>query len=109
MKKILTLLLFLFIALASNAQNLTINFDNCTIEEAMSQLKNEGISFILKSDSIDMGAKVNARFTDAPLETIVQTIFQNQNVTFIVKDSAVMGFHGLLCVISFIIRTIHED
>ena len=54
MKKILTLLLFLFTALVSNAQNLTINFRDCTIEEAMSHLKNEGISFILKSDSIDM-------------------------------------------------------
>ena len=90
MKKILALLLFLFIALVSNAQNLTINFRDCTIEEAMSHLKNEGISFILKSDSIDMDAKVNADFTEAPLETIVRKIFENQNVTLIFRDSVVV-------------------
>ena len=90
MKKILTLLLFLFAALVSNAQNLTINFSDCTIEEAMSHLKNEGISFILKSDSIDMDAKVNANFTDASLETIVRKIFENQNVSLIISDSVVV-------------------
>ncbi len=90
MKKILPLLLFLFTALVSNAQNLTINFSDCTIEEAMSQLKNEGISFILKSDSIDMDAKVNANFTEASLETIVRKIFDKQNVSLIISDSVVV-------------------
>lgn len=64
MKKILTLLLFLFAALVSNAQNLTINFSDCTIEKAMSHLKNEGISFILKSDSIDIACVNN--YSDCP-------------------------------------------
>ena len=90
MKKILPLLLFLFTALASNAQNLTINFSDCTVEEAMSHLKNEGISFILKSDSVDMDAKVNADFKEASLEMIVRKIFENQNVSLIISDSVVV-------------------
>lgn len=90
MKKILPLLLFLFTALASNAQILTINFRDCTVEEAMSHLKNEGISFILKSDSVDMDAKVNADFKEASLEMIVRKIFENQNVSLIISDSVVV-------------------
>ena len=90
MKKILTLLLFLCTTLVLSAQNLTVRFDDCTVEEAMGQLKNKGISFVIKSEAIDMKAKVNATFTDAPLEEIVKTIFRNQNVALVVNDSAVV-------------------
>ena len=90
MKKALTLLLFLFTITVLGAHNLTIRFDDCTIEEALGQLKNEGISFLIKSDSIDMSAKVNASFTDAPLEIIVSTVFKDQNVKIIVNDNTVV-------------------
>ena len=51
MKMALRLLLFLCTTLAANAQNLTVHFDNHTIEEAMTLLKNNGVSFMLKSES----------------------------------------------------------
>lgn len=47
----LRLLLFLCTTLAANAQNLTVHFDNHTIEEAMTLLKNNGVSFMLTSES----------------------------------------------------------
>lgn len=90
MRRILVLSFFLCVTLLLNAQSLSVRFDNCTIEEAMEQLKNQGVSFILKSDSIDLNAKVNAEFKDAELKQILQVIFQNQNVVWEMRDMAVV-------------------
>ena len=91
MKKLLTLLLVLLCTtLALSAQNLTVRFDNCTIEEAMTILKNQGVSFMLKSEFLDLTERINADLVDVPLEKVVQTIFGNQNVELIVKGSTVV-------------------
>lgn len=90
MKKFLTLLLLLCATFALSAQSLTVRFENCTIEEAMTILKNKGVSFMLKSESINLKERVSADFVDVPLEKVVQSIFRNQNVEFVVSGSTVV-------------------
>ena len=65
----------LAVSMSLQAQNLTVKFDNCTVEKAMEQLKSQGISFVLKSDCVDLGTRVSASFENAPLEDIVKKIF----------------------------------
>ena len=90
MRKCFVILVALAVSMSLQAQNLTVKFDNCTVEKAMEQLKNQGISFVLKSDSVDLGTRVSASFENAPLEDIVKKIFQGQNVVWTVNDNAVV-------------------
>ena len=76
MKRCFSILVGMALALTLQAQNLTVKFENCTVEQAMEQLKSQGISFALKSDSIDVSRKVSASFEDATLEDIIQAIFR---------------------------------
>lgn len=90
MKKWLVTLASLALSLSLSAQNLTVRFENCTVEKALEQLKGKGISFVLKSASVNMASTVNASFTDAPLDEIVEAIFHGQNVTWVIENGAVV-------------------
>ena len=67
MKKTITLILGLMMCVVVHGQGLTVRFDNCTVEQAMEQLKGLGVSFVLKSDQVNLGSKVDAEFKDASL------------------------------------------
>lgn len=90
MRKYLYILVALALSLPLHAQNLTVKFDNCTVEKAMELLKGQGVSFILKSDYVDLDTRVSASFENASLEDIIKKIFQGQNVSWEVNDKAVV-------------------
>ncbi len=90
MRKCLIMLVALAVSLPLQAQNLTVKFDNCTVEQAMEQLKGKGISFVLKSESVDINSRVKASFNDASLESIVEAIFFGQDVVWIIEDGVVV-------------------
>lgn len=92
MKKWITILIGMALALTLQAQNVTVRFENCTVEKAMELLKSQGISFVLKSDSIDIDRKVSASFDNSPLEEVVRTIFQGQNVDWEINGNAIVVF-----------------
>ena len=82
--------LLLIPSFSVKAQNITVKFDNVSVEHAMEQLKSRhGYSFVFNTDDVRLDAKVKAEFSNATISEVLDTIFQNQDVKFEIKGKIV--------------------
>ena len=71
-------------------QNISVNFPNITVERALEILRNqEGYSFSVKTNDVNLRQKVNADLQNQPIEKVLETIFQNQPVSFEIEGKMV--------------------
>lgn len=71
-------------------QKISVDFSHVTIEQAIEILKNqEGYSFILKADDVNLKKRVNVKFRSKPIEEVLTTIFAGEPVTFSVEGKMV--------------------
>lgn len=81
---------FIFSAFSLHGQNLTVRLNDVTVEQALEILKNRhGYSFVLKTDDLNLNAKVKADFKSAPIRKILDKIFEGQAVTYELDDKMV--------------------
>ena len=84
------LLFFLCFVFMGYGQNISVNFPNITVERALEILRNqEGYSFSVKTNDVNLRQKVNANLQNQPIEKVLETIFQNQPVSFEIEGKMV--------------------
>lgn len=88
----LFLLCFVF---TGYGQNISVNFPNITVERALEILRNqEGYSFSVKTNDVNLQKKVNANLQNQPIEKVLSTIFQGQPVSFEIDGKMVRIIKG---------------
>ena len=76
-------------------QNISVNFPNITVERALEILRNqEGYSFSVKTNDVNLQKKVNANLQNQPIEKVLSTIFQGQPVSFEIDGKMVRIIKG---------------
>ena len=61
-------------------QNISVNFPNITVERALEILRNqEGYSFSVKTNDVNLRQKVNADLQNQPIEKVLETIFRKRS------------------------------
>ncbi|MCM1235445.1 MAG: secretin and TonB N-terminal domain-containing protein, partial [Ruminococcus flavefaciens] len=76
------------------AQQLTAEFRNVTVEQALEQLKNkEGYSFLFKTDDLDLSRKISGKFRSEDISRVLEKIFDGQDVEFEITGKMVVISH----------------
>lgn len=71
-------------------QKISADFSHVTIEQAIEILKNqEGYSFILKADDVNLKKRINVKFRSKPIEEVLAAIFAGETVTFNIEGKMV--------------------
>lgn len=71
-------------------QKISVDFSRVTIEQAIEILKNqEGYSFILKADDVNLKKRINVKFHSKPIEEVLAAVFAGESVTFSVEGKMV--------------------
>lgn len=71
-------------------QKFSVDFSHTTIEQAIEILKNqEGYSFILKADDVNLKKRVNVKLRSKSIEEVLTTILAGEPVTFSIEGKMV--------------------
>ncbi|MCM1502832.1 MAG: SusC/RagA family TonB-linked outer membrane protein [Bacteroidales bacterium] len=95
--KLAILMALLTSPLHGYAQQLTAEFRNVTVEQALEQLKNkEGYSFLFKTDDLDLSRKISGKFRSEDISRVLEKIFDGQDVEFEITGKMVVISHQKL-------------
>ena len=72
------------------AQNVTLEMKNVTVQEAVTQLQQQGnYTIVINAEDVDLQKRVSVKAKDAPLADVLAQIFAGQNLDFAVKGNTV--------------------
>ncbi|WP_316818402.1 SusC/RagA family TonB-linked outer membrane protein [Pedobacter nyackensis] len=92
--KVTTLLIFAFlmqVCAAGLAQKITLNERNASLESVMDKIRSQtGYEFVFNVKDIDNAKRVNVSFKAKELNEALEKLFQNQALSFSVKDKFIV-------------------
>ncbi len=89
----LVLSLSMLIPLSLNAQRVTLELRNATVQEAVTTLQSQGnYTIVINSDDVDLGKRISVSAKDAPLSEVIAQIFAGQNLDFEISGNTVSVF-----------------
>ena len=89
----LVLSLSMLIPLSLNAQRVTLELRNATVQEAVTTLQSQGnYTIVINSDEVDLGKRISVSAKDAPLSEVIAQIFAGQNLDFEISGNTVSVF-----------------
>lgn len=89
--KLITIMIFLGYIAPAKAQNISVNFKNITIKEAMETVKKQtGKSFFFNVNDVDIHQVISFKADKISLEEALKLIFKKQNITFTIKGDQII-------------------
>jgi len=82
---------FLQVNATVNAQKLTMNEENISLDKVFKEInKQTGYTFLYSQEMLDEAKSVDVRFNNSPLEKVLKFVFTNQPLTYAIKDPVIV-------------------
>lgn len=71
----------------SQKTKISIAKENITVREVLDEIESlSEFKFLFKTNTVDLNRKVTVKFKHVPIDDILKSLFNDQNVTYEIKD-----------------------
>lgn len=84
---VLILVFSLHVCVYSQQTSLSLNYNDITIREVLNQIEKQSkFTFLLQDERMDIDQKINIHKTNASIETILDEIFANRGISYVITE-----------------------